>query len=194
MSCRIKLSITTLLLVTACGSTHTSHMQGGGAQSAGGTVQAGSGGSRSTGGSADEIASGGAQSADAAQMSSNDDSAVTDGTDTGTDAGIQDVSTPVCPDAQGSAKTECVRHEDCGSHQRCVCFGSYLACRNTDCLSDADCGNGLHCKLEPQTTWIYHCTTADDECQETADCDAGICHFSSSAAHWVCELVAPPIP
>ena len=75
----------------------------------------------------------------------------------------------------------CVRDEECGPDQICVCGDPVGTCISATCKTDADCGAGRFCvsSLFPLACYAlpspsgFACQSVNDSCRGPADCDPG---------------------
>lgn len=82
---------------------------------------------------------------------------------------------------------DCVEDADCSDNQRCAC----PTCVPSACKSDSDCEGGT-CLLSSRCGLPegYFCTTPDDECVTSADCDGMDC--AHDIDRWRCTNTSCP--
>ena len=86
-----------------------------------------------------------------------------------------------------TCRSGCTTDSDCGAGI-CACDGVTPGrCTNAGCVTDADCGPGSLCAPVSTTCGpnAFQCTSVQDECITSEDCDLGACVFQSG--HRICE-------
>jgi hypothetical protein len=120
----------------------------------------------------------------------------------GSDAGtrpVRDGGTMASPGCEhgsaGSAADACATDADCGLGARCACDAiGARACVAAKCFGDGDCDSGQRCQRSYSCglpVGPFLCSTAQDECESSADCDRGVCHFEQARMLWACQVLPP---
>jgi hypothetical protein len=103
---------------------------------------------------------------------------------------IDTLGGPRIPGYPAQCSYGCVRDEECGANQICVCDNPVGHCESATCKVDAQCGGGLVCGSYVPNPGCpgeaFACQTPSDQCAVDSDCKALGSHCTYQQGHRSC--------